>query len=436
MTGFWATHRRKGIFSLGALLVSAGVGAVSVGAQTSATDVDPLAMFGELMPVFSSPRCVNCHGGTNPATDLNHPGGKIEFRVGDNGDMLPENGEIAKCLECHTAPAAKAGGWRLAPKALSFVGKDTLPLCRQFRTNEFSISTRSADSRAIFLGHLQTDPLIGVGFVGNGGVDADSPFVDDVTVEPPPMSKAEFLAKAQRWLNEGQGACSNKWNGTITEDSTSSEKATLAPAPGSREVKVDTHNVITVVEGVATAEVHWTMTDFTDAPQKECQVFVHHTFSAVDYKVPVQLTIVLNTPTSPSGTPPGQLPPGFELPPGMELPPGFEFPTGALPPGVTLPPGMTIPSGGPFIQYTTTNESEVQGNHHTDSLTLDGHNCVKNVKDERQPYHMSPGMLEVASTSAPLYGDPEDPNHVKGEKVTKSDHGQTTVKWDLSRDQD
>src|SRR6266481_2523976 len=114
MTGFWATHRRKGIFSLGALLVSAGVGTFSVGAQTSATDVDPLAMFGELMPVFSSPRCVNCHGATNPATDLNHQGGKIEFRDGNNDDLLPENGESLQCLECPPAPAAKAGWWRLA----------------------------------------------------------------------------------------------------------------------------------------------------------------------------------------------------------------------------------------------------------------------------------------------------------------------------------
>ena len=38
MTGFWAKHRRKGISSVGALLVSAGVGTMSAGAQTNALD--------------------------------------------------------------------------------------------------------------------------------------------------------------------------------------------------------------------------------------------------------------------------------------------------------------------------------------------------------------------------------------------------------------
>ena len=341
MTGFWAKHRRKAVSSLGALLVLAGVGTTSAGAQTSAIGQDPLELFAELMPVFSSPRCVNCHGGTNPATDLNHAGGQVDVPLDrPGGDMLFETGANKACLECHTAPAAAAGSWRLAPQRLSFVGKDTMSLCRQFRTEKFSVNTRTADSRGFWLNHLQTDELIGIAFVGNGGVDENSPFADDVTVEPPPMSKGEFLAKAQRWLKDGQGACSNKWNGTITEDSTSSEKVTFAPAPGGREVKQETHNIITVAENVATAEVHWTMTDFTDVPLKECQTFVHHTFTADGTKLPVQLTIVLNPPTIPAGAAPGQLPPGFKLPPGVELPPGFEFPT--LPPGTTLPGLRTV----------------------------------------------------------------------------------------------
>jgi hypothetical protein len=439
MTGFWAKHRRQGVSSLGALLVSAGVGTISAGAQTEAIGQDPLELFAQLMPVFSSPRCANCHGGTNPATDLNHAGGQVDVPLdGPGGDMSLENGKNQACLECHTAPAAAAGGWRLAPKRLSFVGKDTLALCRQFRTEQFSVNTRTDVGRAAWLEHLQTDQLIGVGFVGNGGVDENSPLVDDVSVEPPPMSKGEFLARAQRWLKDGQGACTNKWNGTITEDATFAEKVTFAPAPGGREVKQDTHTVITVAENVVTAEVHWTMTDFTDVPLKECQAFVHHTFTAAGYKLPVDMTIELGTPAIPSGTAPGQLPPGFELPPGVELPPGFEFPSSGLPPGITLPPGMTIPSMtvGPFVQYLPTSDAEVTGNHHSDLQSMDGHNCVKNVQDERHPYHMAPGMIEVTSKFAPPFGDPDDANHLVGEKVTKAANGQTTLKWDLSRDQE
>ena len=45
-------------------------------------------------------------------------------------------------------------------------------------------------------------------------------------------------------------------------------------------------------------------------------------------------------------------------------------------------------------------------------------------------------MIDVTSTLAPPYGDPDDPNHLVGEKVTDSANGKTTVKWDLSRDQE
>src|ERR1700686_2099861 len=110
MTGFWAKHRRKGISSVGALLVSAGVGTMSAGAQTNALDQDPLELFAELMPVFSSPRCVNCHGGTNPATDLNHEGGQVDVPVNEAGDMKFD--PSGACLECHTAAPPS---WRLAP---------------------------------------------------------------------------------------------------------------------------------------------------------------------------------------------------------------------------------------------------------------------------------------------------------------------------------
>src|ERR1041385_7235647 len=127
----WARQWPWGLLALGTLLAVTGLGTLSVSAQTSARDDDPLAMFAELMPVFSSPRCVNCHGGTNPQTNLNHPGGQQDVPVDGQGNMSFETGRNEECLTCHTA--AGTDGWRLAPKDMSFVGKDTLPLCRQFR---------------------------------------------------------------------------------------------------------------------------------------------------------------------------------------------------------------------------------------------------------------------------------------------------------------
>jgi hypothetical protein len=207
MTGFWARQRRNGIVALGGGFVLAGLGTVGVGAQTSAIGQDPLELFAELMPVFSSPRCVNCHGGTNPAIPVNHAGGRQDVPLErPGGDMSLETGLNAECLTCHTSPSAEAGGWRLAPKHTSFVDKDTLALCRQFRTDPFSFNLHFPEGREAFVTHVATDDLIGVGFAGNGGVDRDSAFFDDVTVAPPPMSRAEFVAKTQRWMTDGQAA--------------------------------------------------------------------------------------------------------------------------------------------------------------------------------------------------------------------------------------
>ena len=50
--------------------------------------------------------------------------------------MLPGTQSNEQCLECHDEvdPATKNSVWRLAPKHLSLVGKDTLTLCQQMRS--------------------------------------------------------------------------------------------------------------------------------------------------------------------------------------------------------------------------------------------------------------------------------------------------------------
>jgi hypothetical protein len=418
MTTFWGRHRRRGLNALAALLVLAGVGTLSVAAQP-ATEGDPLALFAELMPVFSSPRCTNCHGGTNPQTDLNHLGGQIDVQMDSIGNM--NSGTGSACLECHTAPAAKAGDWHLAPKPMVFVNKDTLAMCRQLR---FFNTLRDPAQRAVFSEHLHNDPLIGLAFVGRGGIDDDSPFADDVSADPPPMAYGEFLSAAQRWVDEGQAACSNKWTGTITETTSGAERVVAGPA--TRVVSTELQVTTTVVENVATSDMHWVSKDLTDVPTKECQVYSYQTFTADRTKVPVTFQVVLDIPKLPAG--------GFTipvLPPGMELPPCFEMPE--LPPGFVMPE-MAAPE--PVLMWQQVDGPEIMANHHNDSRSMPG--CRTVVTDTPQQYPRLGGTIQVKATeSARLpYGDPENPNHLVGEKVIASPDGKSTmiITWDLIRD--
>jgi hypothetical protein len=297
---------------------------------------------------------------------------------------------------------------------MSLANKDTMPLCRQMRkVNSLSVPA----NRAAFDHHLHNDMLIDIAFDGNRGMTDDA-----IVAAPPPMGKDAFLAAAKRWLEDGQGACSNKWSGTITETTTSSESATFAPAAGGRQVSTETHLTIDVDENEATATLQWELKDFTDVPTKDCLTYSHQTFFATATNLPVALTIAMN-PTIPSG--PITMP---ELPPGVELPPGFSFEPGAsLPPGVTLPPGFEVPSltpGGAFFQYASTETSEVTGTHHSEIQSLPG--CKRETKDERHPYHIAGAHVE-----SPV--DPADPNHLVGEKTIETKNGRSVIKWDLRR---
>jgi hypothetical protein len=396
---FPTLQRRIGLLALGAALALGGLWTMSVGAQAVQSDDDPLALFAETMPVFSSPRCVNCHGATNPATDTNHEGGQVDFAKDAHGDMAFD--ATGACLECHTAAPPP---WRLAPRNMSLVGKDTLTLCRQMRSVN---GLKDPGNRQKFIDHLNEDPLIALGFVGQGAIGEDSAFAP-ITPEPPPMGQGEFIAAAQRWLTDGNAACSSKWNGTITETTNASESVL------SRAVRTETRITITVVDSKASADVHWQMTDFTDVKTRECATYVHHTFSSDATKLPVDLTIVLNTPALPTG--PITLPEGITLPPGATLP-GF-----TLPPGMTLPPGIVgVPTGGPFFMYSG---ALVKGNHHTDLRTLPG--CKRVVTDEAHPYTMTGALIQATV-------DPNDPDHLVGENVVQDRTGKTVYRWDLRR---
>ena len=183
---------------------------------------------------------------------------------------------------------------------------------------------------------------------------------------------------------------------------------------------------INVDENEATATLQWELKDFTDVPTRECQVYSHQTWFASATRLPVAFTFAMN-PVIPTGTVTmPDLPPGFEFPPGFSLPPGLTQP-GGLPPGMTLPPGFELPSltpGGAFFQYATSDQDNVTGTHRSETQTLPG--CKREAKDEPHLYH-------VAGAHVDAQLDPNDPNHLVGEKTVEANNGKIVIKWDLRR---
>jgi hypothetical protein len=335
---------------------------------------DGLALFGEMMPVFSSPRCANCHGGTDPVTGANHePGPVADSTRLSNGDMGFD--ERAVCQECHTAGTP---GWRTAPSAMRFVGKDTLALCRQIKKTN-GLGGNDADAGAAFVNHIASDDLIGVGFIGQGGIGEDSPFATIVPA-PPPMTRAEMVAAAKAWIEVGHARCgANPWNGTIT--STKTGKSHDDKQPGTLLVKDFATNLkvtVTVVDSTATASVSFAMHDFTDQqPNRPCWV-IHDSWTA-EGKGDADLQI-LGDPKEPGG---------------MLL-------------------SWYVPA------YT--------GTHHSEMRTVPPA-CKPVVRDE--PYSVARSFNAVQPTV-----DPNDPNRLVGQKVVEEPNSKTTktIKWDLSRD--
>jgi len=59
---------------LGLVLMLSAVGAIGVAAQGAPAATQPVQLFDAIMPTLKSPRCSNCHGGTNALTGENHGG--------------------------------------------------------------------------------------------------------------------------------------------------------------------------------------------------------------------------------------------------------------------------------------------------------------------------------------------------------------------------
>jgi hypothetical protein len=295
---------------------------------------------------------------------------------------------------------------------MSFVGKDTLPLCRQIRTTN-GLDTGDPAALEAFVRHIADDPLIALGFVGQGAIGSDSAFAP-IAADPPGMTHAAMVAAAQDWTQKGHARCTNKWSGTITYALMAQEKVQF------REAGTDLRVTVDVVDNEATATTHYAMHDFSDVASKDCLTIVHHSWSA-DGKAAADLQII-ETPTIPAGMPDLSAIPGVPDLPG--LPDLTNLP--GMPGGgnAHLPPGQVVPGfapGGVFLLLTL---PEAAGTHHSETRTLPG--CKTVLADEKYSYVKS-------NLSANPTVDPNDPDHLKGEQVQQYEHGSAILKWDLRR---
>jgi hypothetical protein len=150
---------------------------------------------------------VNCHGGVNPHVDspgadpddpnqvpstVPHGPGAIDRF--EQPDAQGRRSMEVSCLGCHDGMAPKRDGsasrWFTAPGFLTFLNKDAIPLCKQFKR-----ATGSADH---FLGHLEDDnggnAFTKTAFLGNRGVDGLAPI-------PPSISHAALIRMGREWID-------------------------------------------------------------------------------------------------------------------------------------------------------------------------------------------------------------------------------------------
>jgi hypothetical protein len=228
----WLTALAVGALILFTAVLSVG----NAGAQEQTGDPAKWRTFWtQLYPVFTHPRCLNCHGVVNPTTGDNHGGGPVE------------GGQ--RCIECHTqntvlvsgecnsegftatpddgagdptfsqcAPSDQPGRIRIAagptwgglgPDFVDGTGKakDMRTICRL-------IKKEMAPPQ--LLHHMREDFLIGVAFEGTLALDATYEFAPD----PPKMSRDAFAALLERWITEAAMACSTDGTLTLTDNLT------------------------------------------------------------------------------------------------------------------------------------------------------------------------------------------------------------------------
>jgi hypothetical protein len=356
---------------------------------------DPLKLFEPMMTTLNSPRCQNCHGGVNAITGDNHPGGAIDdVPLDSNGDMQVADGTNSACLTCHDEADTSTGdsAWRLAPHALTFVGKDTPAMCEQMRQRN-GLTTGDPEQFDAFLRHVSNDQLIGFAFEGRRGMTDNTP-------DPPPTTRSAFVDQATHWLNEGQAAC-GPWNGSITATFSASSVEPELDEAADLKVAID------VKGSDATATVHLATHSLLDPkPLSDgCRLYRHSTL-AFDTQVPIGFAVLFPRDLAAAV-------PGFQIPvvpavpnlPNLpNLPNIPNLPT--LPNSPAVPSAASVPgqSGLAPGQYLLVFSAPLmQTTLHTEQVVEPG--CKVTVSD--MPFRLA---LPAANFQKSL--DPNNPDHL------------------------
>ena len=109
--------------------------------------------------------------------------------------------------------------------------------------------------------HVQTDALIAFAFEGNKAIDDQSP-QSPVEVEPPPLTKPEFVNLLTRWITEAAMACST--DGTVVLADKTTIDMQQAPFGGA-SVRKTVDATIDIKSGIATSKLRYTETSTTAA---------------------------------------------------------------------------------------------------------------------------------------------------------------------------
>lgn len=180
--------------------------------MTSAQKQQSVSAFLAMMPAFSHPRCANCHGGIDvfaPSAEETHVGGQQDMKkVVDSSDFkgglgpvaVTETRDFEQCSACHEVP-----GWKqpATGQNIAFAGRSPSQICQQIK---------HAESPSAFATHVAHDALVRAGFEGKRGQH-------DLTPKPPPMTLAEFDARAATWAKLMRDRSkSDSWNGGSDSD--------------------------------------------------------------------------------------------------------------------------------------------------------------------------------------------------------------------------
>ncbi|HEY9515056.1 MAG TPA: hypothetical protein VIQ74_05185 [Gemmatimonadaceae bacterium] len=181
--------------------------------MTAAQKQQSVTAFLAMMPAFNHPRCANCHGGIDvyaPSAKETHGGGQQDMKtVVDsedfNGGLGPvhvtQEPDPSQCEACHD----EVDGWSQPDpmERFAFVGRSPSQICEQIKHK---------DSPSAFALHVAHDVLVLAGFEGKRGQS-------DLTPKPPPMTLAEFQARAATWEKSLRDPSQNDdWYGGMESD--------------------------------------------------------------------------------------------------------------------------------------------------------------------------------------------------------------------------